>query len=184
MASHAGATWASHGVAEGRGIIVPGISLENSGMKTVFKVAAAFAAGALVMFYLDPATGRRRRALVRDRAAATGHDAGRFARAKSKRAADRVRGLVARTRGRWSHQAIDDDRLEARVRSQLGRLVDRPHGVEVRVRDGCVTLGGFAAVHEIADLTDRVASMHGIASVQCHVRPNTTLPSDAVQHRH
>src|SRR6476660_5574282 len=105
-------------------------SMRTPRLGILAQVAAAFAAGALVMFYLDPATGRRRRALVRDRAAATGHDAGRFARAKSKRAADRVRGLVARTRGRWSHETIDDDRLEARVRSQLGRLVDRPHGVE------------------------------------------------------
>jgi hypothetical protein len=135
------------------------------------KVAAAFAAGALVMFYLDPAAGRRRRALARDRVVATGHDAGRFARAKSKRVTDRMRGLVARTRTRWSHGAIDDDQLEARVRSRLGRLVAWPHGVEVRVRGGCVTLGGFAATEEITELVDAVALMPGVAAVQCRVRP-------------
>jgi hypothetical protein len=140
------------------------------------QVAAAFAAGALVMFYLDPATGRRRRALVRDRVVATGHDAGRFARAKSKRAVDRVRGVVARGRARRSHEAIDDDQLEARVRSRLGRLVAWPHGVEVRVRGGCVTLGGFAAAEEITDLVDAVALMPGVAAVQCRVR----LPPDGV----
>lgn len=153
-------------------------------MKTLFKAAAAFAAGALVMFYLDPAAGRRRRALARDRALSTGHDVGRLARAKSKRAADRVRGLVARTRGRWSHEDIDDDRLEARVRSQLGRLVERPHGVEVRVREGCVTLGGFAGADEIEDLADAVASMPGVAAVQCRVRIATAASEDAMPARH
>ena len=140
------------------------------------KVAAAFAAGALVMFYLDPAAGRRRRALARDKAVATGHDAGRLARAKSKRAADRVRGIVSRTRSRWSHDAIDDDQLEARVRSRLGRLVAWPHGVEVRVRGGCVTLGGFAAEEEITDLVDAVALMPGVAAVQSRVR----LPPEGI----
>jgi len=145
-------------------------------MKTLVKVAVAFAAGALAMFYLDPAAGRRRRALARDKAVSTGHDAGRLARAKTKRAADRVRGVVARTRTRWSHHSIDDDQLEARVRTRLGRLVAWPHGVEVRVRGGCVTLGGFAAAEEITDLVDAVALMPGVAAVQCRVR----LPPDGI----
>ena len=153
-------------------------------MKTLFKIATAFAAGALVMFYLDPSAGRRRRALARDRAVSTGHDAGRFARAKSKRAADRVRGLVARSRGRWAHEDIDDDRLEARVRSQLGRLVERPHGVEVRVREGCVTLGGFAGADEIEDLADAVASMRGVTAVQCRVRATGDAADIAAPARH
>ena len=39
-------------------------------MNALLKVAAVFAAGAAAMYYLDPATGRRRRALARDRARA------------------------------------------------------------------------------------------------------------------
>ena len=151
-------------------------------MKTLVRIAVAFAAGALVMYYLDPAAGRRRRVLVRDRAVSTGHGAGRLARATSKHAKDRLRGVAARLRTRWSNEDIDDDRLEARVRSQLGRLVARPHGVEVHVRDGVVTLGGSAAAEEIAPLVDAVSSMPGVADVAYRMR--TTPAPDAVARMH
>lgn len=152
-------------------------------MKTLVRIAVAFAAGALVMYYLDPATGRRRRALARDRAVSAGCGASRAARATSKHAADRVRGMAARVRGRMSHEDIDDDRLEARVRSQLGRLVARPHGVEVRVRDGVVTLGGSAGAGEVAPLVDAIAAMPGVADVAYRLR-TVPAPDTAARMHH
>ena len=134
-------------------------------MKTLLRIAAAAATGALVMYFMDPDRGRRRRALVRDKTMAAGSEVGELARTKSRRVADRTRGLVARTREHFSHEALPDDRLQARIRSQLGRLVERPHAVEVQVHDGQVVLSGVARAEEIDALVDTVAAMRGVQAV-------------------
>src|SRR5688500_19200968 len=100
-------------------------------MNRIARIAAAFAAGAAVMYYLDPLAGRRRRALVRDRGLATTHDAERFVRAKSHRAADRARGMLARARSALTDVPVDDDRLHERIRDRLGRVVEKPEPVTV-----------------------------------------------------
>jgi hyperosmotically inducible periplasmic protein len=141
------------------------------GMNNLIRVAAGFAAGALLMYYLDPAGGRRRRALVRDKAIATGHDVERLAQGRSRQVADRVRGVVARTRNRFSREAIDDDRLHERIQARLGRMIDRPGAVEVEVRDGCVVLRGSAAGDEIDELVEAIASMRGVEEVDCRLVP-------------
>lgn len=140
-------------------------------MKTLLRIAAAAATGALVMYFLDPDRGRRRRAVVRDRAIAAGGDVGDFARTKSRRVADRTRGLLARTREHFSHEALSDDRLQARIRSQLGRLVEHPHAVEVRVQDGRVVLGGNARADEIDALVGAVEAMRGVEAVDSRLSP-------------
>jgi osmotically-inducible protein OsmY len=138
-------------------------------MKNLLRITAAFGAGMALMYFLDPNAGRRRRALVRDRAVSTGHDVQRFASTNSRHVANHLRGVAARTRGRFAHEDIDDDRLEAQIRSRLGRLVERPHGVEVRVRDGCVVLKGTATAEEIDDLVAAIAAMRGVEEVDCRV---------------
>ena len=52
-------------------------------MTTLFRIAAAFAAGAAAMYFMDPLVGRRRRALMRDQGVAAGHNVEDFVRAKS-----------------------------------------------------------------------------------------------------
>jgi osmotically-inducible protein OsmY len=134
-------------------------------MGSLFRLAAAFAAGAAAMYYFDPQTGRRRRALVRDQGVAAGHDIEDFATAKSKRAADRVQGVAARTRARMSPEPVDDEQLHERIRSRLGRVVEQPSAVEVQVRDGYVVLSGSAHDDEIDELVRTVASIPGVEGV-------------------
>lgn len=135
-------------------------------MNTVFRLIAAVAAGAAVMYYLDPAAGRRRRALVRDKGTAIRHGANDYARVKSRRAANRMRGMVARARSTVSPGSIDDDRLHDRIRAKLGHLVDRPGAVEVNVHDGHVVMTGNVLPGEAGELADAVSSMRGVASVE------------------
>lgn len=135
-------------------------------MKTLFRLAVAFAAGAAVMYYLDPNTGRRRRALMRDRGFSMGHDLAGRARAQSKRAADRLRGFVARSRSAMANTPVDDDRLHDRIRAKLGHLLERPSAVEVHVEDGLVTLKGRVGAEEIDDLLDTVSSMLGVEGIE------------------
>jgi osmotically-inducible protein OsmY len=134
-------------------------------MGTLFRIAAAFAAGAAAMYYLDPETGRRRRALVRDRGIAARHDLEDYASAASRRASDTLQGTAARTRSRVSREPVDDEQLHERIRSRLGHVVERPGDIEVQVRDGYVVLSGTVDEEEIDQVLGTVAAITGVESV-------------------
>lgn len=134
-------------------------------MNSVLRLAIALATGAAIMYYLDPQTGRRRRALVRDKGVGATHEVEDFARKGSRRIANRVRGTVARVRSRRAPILIDDDQLLDRIHSKLGHLVDAPGQVEVQVHDGWVVLTGSASPHEIDALMHMVAGMPGVRHV-------------------
>ena len=134
-------------------------------MGTLFRIAAAFAAGAAAMYYFDPETGRRRRALVRDRGVSASHELEDYASTTSKRMSDKLQGAAARTRSRVSREPVDDEQLHERIRSQLGRVVERPGDIEVQVRDGYVVLSGSADEEEIDQLLSTVAAIKGVEGV-------------------
>ena len=135
-------------------------------MKALFRLAVAFAAGAVVMYYFDPIAGRRRRALARDRGVAMGHELQGQVRAQSRRAADRMRGFMARSRASMTNIPVDDDILHERVRAKIGHLLEHPSAVEVHVHDGLVTLKGHVGADEIDDLLDMVSDMLGVEGVE------------------
>lgn len=134
-------------------------------MNAVVRLILAVAAGAVAMYYLDPTTGRRRRALARDQGVAAGHHAEAFVRGKSRRAAGRVRGVVARTRSRIFPEPVDDGQLHERIRAKLGHLVTHPGAVKVEVHEGRVMLSGTASGKEIDNLVDAVAAMPGVEAI-------------------
>ncbi|HEV8693540.1 MAG TPA: BON domain-containing protein [Lysobacter sp.] len=134
-------------------------------MDNVFRLAAAFAAGAVAMYFLDPMVGRRRRALMRDQGVAAGHDIENFVRARSKRVVGQMHGAVASARTHLSSGPVDDEQLLERVRARLGRLVEHPRAVEVAVRDGHVMLTGRASAAEIDHLMETISEMHGVEGV-------------------
>lgn len=140
-------------------------------MRTLTRIAAAFAAGAALMYYFDPQGGRRRRALVRDRGVAVGHDAQRLVRNKTRRAADRTRGALARARAALSHEQVDDDQLRERIRARLGHIIDHPGQINVDVQHGFVTLRGQASPDEIDEIDAAVPAMRGVAGVDNRVQP-------------
>lgn len=133
-------------------------------MNSVMRLATAFAVGAATMYYLDPQTGRRRRAIVRDKSAAVGHDVKEAARSKTKRAVDHARGAAARTRAQLANEFVDDDVLRDRVRSKLGHLVDAP--IEVEVLDGRVVLSGNLTARGFDELISAISTMPGVQNVE------------------
>lgn len=148
----------------------------RSALSTVLGAAAAFAAGALLMYLFDPNTGRRRRAVARDRGAAMGHGAAHLVQGKTKRAADQVRGALARTRDRLSTEPLDDELLHDRIRSKLGRLVDHPGSIEVHVHDGRVQLKGEVLDEELHHLIATLSSMRGVRNLESLLRTSSAHP--------
>lgn len=149
----------------------------RSALSTVLGAAAAFAAGALLMYLFDPNTGRRRRALARDRGAAMGNNAAHLVQGKARRAADQVRGTLARARDRLSTEPLDDELLHDRIRSKLGRLVDHPASVEVHVHDGRVQLKGEVLDEELHHLIATLSSMRGVRNLESLLRTSSHAPS-------
>ncbi len=84
-------------------------------MNKAMAILAGAGVGAGLMFMLDPERGRRRRALVRDKAVGTWNTASRTVRGKSKDVANRTRGVVASTRSMLGSRVQDHRRAEAQA---------------------------------------------------------------------
>ncbi len=70
----------------------------KSRVNPVAMLFAGLGIGAGVMFMLDPASGRRRRALVRDKTTSTVNGAADVVRRRTRDLANRTRGAAASTR--------------------------------------------------------------------------------------
>jgi hypothetical protein len=130
------------------------------------KIAGAAALGVVAMYMLDPDKGRRRRALVGDKAYSVVSDARQALGAARRDAAHRIAGLRARARRLVSDTPIPDDlQLIERVRARMGRLVGHPHAIQVGAYNGRVTLSGPVLTHEVSRLLDAVRSVWGVSSI-------------------
>lgn len=134
-------------------------------MKKLLTLATGMAAGAFAMYMFDPENGNRRRALARDKAASAGHDAERLARGATRHAANQLRGAAAEAQSHLHGTPVSDTQLHERIRSQLGRLVDQPGSLQVKVEHGQVTLSGTAKPSEIQSLLAVVSAMQGVERV-------------------
>lgn len=122
--------------------------------------------GAALMYLFDPEKGKRRRALLRDKFVHVTHSAGEKLDVKSRDAANRVQGLVARTKSLLTSERVPDTVVAERVRARLGHVVSHPGSIDVTVKDGRVTLGGPALSRELDALLDDVARVRGVTGVE------------------
>ena len=65
----------------------------------MIRILGALGIGALAMYFFDPENGRRRRALVRDKAVHYGNEAHRYADSTYRDLRNSAEGVVAETRG-------------------------------------------------------------------------------------
>ena len=135
---------------------LPGMALSALG---------CFAAGAGLMYLLDPGRGTYRRHVMRDKALGAVNDGGRGLRKTGQYLRDASKGVVAETRARFRHEVASDYKIGARVRSNMGRVVSHPSSVWVRVVDGNVTLTGEVLAGEHAALLAATKATRGVKSV-------------------
>ena len=133
------------------------------------KVALLAAAAAGIAWLLDPASGRRRRALLRDRVAAffrrSARSGGRAARGV---ASEAYRPKQKATHLREQPKDFDDGTLKAKVETELFRAADAPKGtVNVNAQHGVVQLRGEVESPELIDeLVARARSIQGVREVE------------------
>ena len=128
---------------------------------------AGFAAGAALMYFVDPVRGRRRRAVARDKFLAECRDlrdeldkAGRDVR-------NRSHGLTAGISARWKSETADGPVLVERVRSVIGRAISHPHAIRVRAEpNGRIMLEGPVLRHEVDYLLKRVRAVRDVDGIE------------------
>jgi hypothetical protein len=122
--------------------------------------------GAGLMYLLDPDGGRRRRALARDKAVHGLKVSGKALRRTSVDVGNRTRGLVSGAASRLRKGSADDQKLEGRVRSKLGRHLSNPSALQVQCVDGRVILSGPVLATEFDKLVAKVQKIKGVQEVE------------------
>jgi hypothetical protein len=85
--------------------------------KSFASIAAAAAAGALFMYYLDAKNGARRRAMVRDKVVAAGNDAAEFATRKGQHIANKIKGGIATARRATRDDGPDETQTDPHAKA-------------------------------------------------------------------
>jgi uncharacterized membrane protein len=127
------------------------------------------AVGGVSAYFLDPRSGRRRRALVADQLCSVGTHLYDEIGVAQRDIAHRLRGMAARTRATFQADHADDEIITERVRAALGRAVSHPSNIEVKVRDGAAVLSGDILTEEYDTLLETVRRVRGIKSVTDHL---------------
>ena len=135
-------------------------------MNKVLKVAGAAGLGAGLMYLLDPDRGKRRRALLRNKAGHATRIAAHVAGRTRRDVRNHLLGVFAEVRSRFRTGEVSDSVLDARVRSKLGRVVSHPHAVEVKADKGLVRLSGPVLADELHPLLEAVAAIGGVKSIE------------------
>jgi hypothetical protein len=130
-----------------------------------------------LMYISDPNAGRRRRALLRDKAQSYWYNTGNVLGQKARDTQNRARGLVAEARQRLRRTAVPADTvLEARVRAQMGHVISHAGAIGVTAHQGRVSLSGPIPANEVEKLLATVESVPGVTEVvnQLEVHTDTT----------
>jgi uncharacterized membrane protein len=135
-------------------------------MGTVTRSLSGALLAAAAMYWFDPASGRRRRARLRDRLASTARDARHIVDVGSRDLGHRLWGFLSVVRQTVGDPGEAEDWvIEERVRACLGRAVSHPGAIEVSAWRGRVSLTGDVLEEEHAELIDCVRSVRGVERI-------------------
>jgi hypothetical protein len=142
--------------------------------KTIATTSIA-AGGAALMFFFDPSRSKKRRTLVRDKAAKFArHGASSLAKA-GRDLSHRTHGVIAETRSRvFCVSSSDEVVLSERIRSKLGRLTSYPIVIEVSMTGGDATLRGDVLESELDPLLSGIRDVPGVRKVRNELRAHKT----------
>jgi hypothetical protein len=167
-----GATSAWHG-----GKRMVGLEREESHFPVATTAAGGLgllALGAGIAWLFDPDQGEARRHWLRDKSFSWLRDTGDLFRKTGKHIANYGQGTIAETRSKFRRRAeVPDEQLEARVRSQLGHVVQNLSDVTVIARTGYVTLIGTLPQGEIRSAESAARAVRGVTSVDCQLQPRS-----------
>lgn len=130
----------------------------------------AGAAGLAAMFFLDPDRGKRRRAMLRDRAAGTGRRVGAITERTQRKVARDAHGISQKVAhpGMTQDEPPNDATLAQKVMTELFRDPHIPKGsINVNAENGVVQIRGQVEhPEEILEIEGRVRRIAGVLDVE------------------
>lgn len=149
-------------------------------MRTPRQFISGLGLGATLMYVFDPYVGNRRRARARDQIIHTLHKASEGMSAATRDLSNRMRGTASSMRSKLTGSSAPDQVLEARVRSEMGRVISHPRAISVSARQGRIRLRGPILRDEVDALLACAASVRGVKEVIDELdvhRNNDDIPS-------
>jgi osmotically-inducible protein OsmY len=148
-------------------------------MKTIISFAAGAAAGAAAAHFLDPQSGRRRRAVARDQAISKAKQGASAAQTQAQHAAGKVQGAAAGATPS-STPDHDDVTLAHKVETEIFRDASAPKGdVSVDVQAGVAYLRGEVSdaswIERLGESARQVDGVKGVKNL-LHT-PGTPAPA-------
>jgi hypothetical protein len=139
-------------------------------MKTTDVLLGA-ALGCAATLLLDPNSGGRRRALMRDKMTRATRRSREGLDAAARDISNRAAGIAATVRQR-GNGSVSDDTIIERVRARLGRVCSHPHAIDVYSSGGTVTLRGPILTSEIPKVLKAAGSARGVREVINELEPH------------
>jgi uncharacterized membrane protein len=143
-------------------------------MSNIFSAIKGAGVGIVMMYFLDPDRGRRRRALVRDQAVSVWTDL-RFATEVAEHdLRNRTRGILAEAMAMVSREGAPDHILVERVRANIGRVVRNSRAINVHADGGRITLSGPILARDVPAVLLQTASTRGVKHVENNLEVHET----------
>jgi hypothetical protein len=138
------------------------------------------------MYLLDPARGKARRHILRDKATSTANHLGCAISTAWEDLRNRANGLIAEGVSTFRGGEPSDEVVEARVRTALGRVAGHPHAIQTRVQGGHVTLSGPVTANELDRIISCIKGVRGVDGVtnqlEQHDQPDVPALQGASQY--
>jgi uncharacterized membrane protein len=131
-------------------------------------LAAAITAGVAYLF--DPRSGRRRRAILRDRLVHAGHVTQDFVGKANRDARHRMNGMYSGAMSRFRVDACEDSVVQERVRTELGRLSTHPGAIHVTCVEGITRLQGDILEEEFDRVLEGLRKVRGVQEIVSELR--------------
>jgi hypothetical protein len=135
-------------------------------MNRVLQLLGAGTLGAGSMYLFDPDRGKRRRALLRDKAEHAMKIAADASGKTQRDVRNHLLGVVSEIESVFKTGEVADDVLEARVRARLGRVVAHPGAVQVKAVAGLIILTGKILTKEEHPLLEAVIELPGVKNIE------------------
>lgn len=146
-------------------------------MSNIFSTIKGAGAGIVLMYFLDPDRGRRRRALVRDQLVRVWTDL-RFATDVTEHdLRNRARGVLAEAMAVVSREGVPDHVLVERVRANIGRVVRNARAIKVDADGGRIFLSGPILARDVAAVLLQAGSTRGVKQVENNLEIHETSAS-------
>lgn len=129
---------------------------------------SGLALGAGLIWFLDPRRGGQRRAIVRDKMKHVAHELEEAARVGGHDLVNRVEGVRHELKAR-RRPTPADEKLEERVRSELGRVCSHTRAIHVHAEGHRVRLEGPVLASEADEIVQHVARLRGVEEVDNHL---------------